>query len=159
MSPLKGNLRQHVWRGIRRGLGGWGCRRCRSGWLQLCGAPTPPSSAVLLSSSKDPVFYLPASNSSPLSPTCSSPLSHLQFAHTFTCLPVRSAPAFPRRPDFTASCEEDVHHAAEPDVFRNISDSFRSAWCFHFPAPTAELLKGLSMRFPLYRLIHRFSIH
>lgn len=157
MSALKGNLHQHVWRGIRRGLGGSRCRRCRSrgawsGWLQLRGAPTPPSSSPHPNILSFISLYLRLL--APL-PTRSSPPAHLQFAHTFTCLPVHSAPAFPRRPDFAASWEEVVHHASESDVFRNISDSFRSAWCFHFP----ELLKGLSMRFPLYRLIHRSSVH
>lgn len=100
----------------------------------------------------------------PPTPRPSSPPAPLHYlisgspTHSRAC-PCTPLPRSPRRPDFTASCEEVVHHASQPDVFRNISDSFRSAWCFRFPVPTAELLKGLSMRFPLYRLIHPFSVH
>lgn len=83
MSALKGNLHQRVWRGIRRGLGGSRCRRCRSrgaqsGWLQLCGAPTPPSSSAVLliqtSCLLSPCLRLLAPLPHPLLSSISSPI-------------------------------------------------------------------------------------
>lgn len=126
-----------------------GAGGCSSVALRLLPPPPP------LSSSPHPNIL--SFISLPPTPRPSSPPAPLLYLLSTSPTHSRACPCtlLPRRPDFTASCEEVVHHASEPDVFRNIYDSFRSAWCFHFP----ELLKGLSMWFPLYRLIHRSSFH
>lgn len=156
MLALKGNLHQHVWRGIKSELSRSRCRRGRShgawsGRLQLCDAQTPPSSSTssavssLSSSSKHPVFYLHlrllvphpllSSTPSPSSPTRSRP---------HPCTPL---PGFV----FLAA----IFKETRPSPMCSEASTIQWGQGGVFPA---ELQEGLSIWFPL-TLIHRSSVH